>query len=132
MSEDLLTRYQNQYIEFATLNDFTLESRAKQVPAEKHFWVCRLIDAKILRDKLLKQKVKTKKSLEQKLAKESPVILTRQIMEDLDNTPTLETLNQEIKNLDYLIEYLEHLVKSISFIAQDIKNIIEIKKLETT
>lgn len=127
---EILKEYQSLYEEFCKIDDFNIEERAKRVPAEKHFWVCKLIDAKIEKDKLYKIKSKSKEKLQRKVLEESPVKLNKQIMDDLEKSPTLETLNQKIREQDFLVEYLERLVQQVSFIAQDIKNIVEIKKLE--
>jgi len=127
---EIIKRYQEQYSEFCQIDDFNLESRAKRVPAEKHFWVCRLIDAKIEKDRLIKQKDATKSQLVDKVVSESPVKLNKQIVGDIDDAPSLKALNQKIREHDFLIEYLEKLVNQITYIAQDIKNITEIKKLE--
>ena len=126
---EIIKKYQEQYEEFCKIDDFTLEDRARRVPAEKHFWVCRLIDAKIEKDRLYKLKASTKSALQKKVIEESPVILNKQILDDLE-CPSLDTIIQKIKEQEYLVEYLEKLVGQISFIAQDIKNIIEIKKLQ--
>ena len=61
---------------------------------------------------------------------ESPVALNKQVLEDLDKTPSLENINQKIKEQEYLIEYLEKLVSQITFIGNDIKNILELRKLQ--
>ena len=53
---ELLKRYQEQYEEFTKIDDFNIESRAKRVPAEKHFWANKLIESKIEKYSLLKQK----------------------------------------------------------------------------
>ena len=127
---EILKEYQSQYEEFCNIDDFNIEERAKRIPAEKHFWVCRLIDAKIEKDKLYKIKAQSKKTLERKVIEESPVKLNKQIMDALEESPTLETLNQKIREQEFIVEYLERLVSQISFIAQDIKNIIEIKRLQ--
>lgn len=127
---ELLEKYREQYNEFCKIDDFNLEDRSKRIPAEKHFWVCRLIDAKIERERLIKQKTKTKKSMEMKLLKESPVTLNRQIADEIENAPSLETLNNQIREYEFLIEYLEKLVNQVTYIAQDIKNIISIKQLQ--
>ena len=131
MSYETIKKYQQQYEEFCKIDDFTLEDRTKRVPAEKHFWVCRLIDAKIEKDKLYKSKASTKHTLQKKLMEESPVVLNKQVLDDLDKTPTLENINQKIKEQEYLIEYLTKIVDIITYISQDIKNIILIKQLET-
>jgi len=130
MSYELIKKYQQQYEEFTKIDDFNLEDVTRRVPAEKHFWVCRLIDAKIEKDKLYKQKAVTKHTLQKKLIGESPVALNKQVFDDLDKTPSLEAINQKIKEQEYLIEYLEKLVSQITFIGNDIKNIIEIKKIQ--
>jgi hypothetical protein len=62
---------------------------------------------------------------------ESPVALNKQVLDDLDKTPSLEAINQKIKEQEYLIEYLTKIVDIITYISQDIKNIILIKQLET-
>ena len=51
-------------------------------------------------------------------------------MDDLDKTPSLENINQKIKEIEYMVEYLDRVVSLITFISQDIKNIIELKKLQ--
>jgi hypothetical protein len=127
---EILKRYQTQYEEFCKIDDFNLESTSKRVPAEKHFWVCRLIDAKIERERLYKQKATMKHNLQQKLIKDSPVALNKQYMDEVDKSPSIESLNERIKEMDYVVEYLTRLVDNISYIAQDIKNIIEIKRLQ--
>ena len=130
MSYELIKKYQTQYEEFAKINDFNLEDVTRRVPSEKHFWVCRLIDAKIDKDKLYKLKASTKHTLQKKLMEESPVALNKQYLDDLDKTPSLEAINQKIKEQEYLIEYLEKLVSQITFIGNDIKNILELRKLQ--
>lgn len=130
MSYEKIKTYQKQYEEFCNFDDFNLEDRIKRVPAEKHFWVCRLIDAKIEKDKLYKQKASTKNTLQRRIQEDSPVVLNKQVLDDLDKTPSLEAINQKIKEQEYLIEYLEKLVNQITFIGNDMKNIIELRKLQ--
>jgi hypothetical protein len=127
---EIIKKYQTQYEEFCKITDFNLEETTKRVPAEKHFWVCRLIDAKIERDKLFKLKATTKQNMEQKLLKDAPVKLNKQYLDQVEKTPSVEAINEKIRDLDFLVEYLDRIVGQITFISQDIKNIIEIKKLE--
>lgn len=130
MSIELIKKYQTQFEEFVNITDFNLEEITKRVPAEKHFWVCRLIDAKIEKDKLYKLKASTKHILQKKLEEEAPVKLNKQVLDDLDKTPSLENINQKIKEQEYLVEYLTKIVDLITYISQDIKNIIAIKTLQ--
>jgi hypothetical protein len=130
MSIEVIKKYQAQYEEFAALTDFNLEERSKRVPAEKHFWVCRLIDAKIERDRLFKLKATTKQNMQQKLLKDAPVALNKQYLDEVEKSPSVEAINEKIRDLDFTVEYLDRVVQQITFIAQDIKNIVEIKKMQ--
>lgn len=127
---ELIKKYQAQYEEFCNISDFNLDERAKRVPAEKHFWVCRLIDAKIEKDRLYKLKASTKNTLQKKIMEESPVTLNKQILDDIEKSTSLESINQKIKEQEFLVEYLTKIVDLITYISQDVKNIVEIRKLQ--
>jgi len=127
---EIIKRYQQQYEEFCNIDDFNLDAVAKRVPAEKHFWVCRLIDAKIEKDRLIRLKNKKREDVQQKLLNESPVKLNKQFLDKIDESDVLVDLTQKIKDQDFVIEYLDLLVRQVTFIAQDIKNIVEIKRLQ--
>lgn len=127
---NLLETYKTHYQEFTQIDDFNLEEKTKKIPSEKQFWVARLIDSKIEKDKLISQKKKLKNSLIKKMMDNSPVNLDKKTLDKLDNIPQIEEIDEKIKEYEYLIEYLELVVKNMSYIAQDIKNIISIKELE--
>lgn len=127
----LLETYQTQYKEFTTIDDFNIEQRVMRVPAEKHFWVARMIDAKRQKIKLNRQKKKLRTALTKGMLEDSPVAIDKKTLDKIENLPEMEDLNEKLEDLDLLIEYLEHVVKSVAFIAQDIKNIIELKHLQS-
>lgn len=132
MSLELINRYKDQYEEFTKIDDFNLESRARRVPAEKHFWSARLIDAKIEKYILLKQKKKIKDDVIKKILKESPVTLDKKTLDTIDSSYEMEEINDKIEMQVFLIEFLETLMKNVQFIAQDIKNMVDLKKIELT
>jgi len=125
-----LSDYMKHYEEFCKIDDFNLEHRTKQVPAEKHFWVARLVETKIQKEKLKRQHRKLRKEVVDKLTQTSPVILSKKTLDDLDTHPSLSQIVEQMDDLDLVIGYLENVVKCVSFIGNDIKNIIEIKNLE--
>jgi hypothetical protein len=51
-------------------------------------------------------------------------------LDNVENTDAIEKLNDKIHELDMLIEYLELCVKIISFIGNDMKNILELRRLQ--
>lgn len=122
--------YKELYEAFTKIDDFNLTQVAKRVPQEKHFWAARLIEAKIARDEVKKQKTQLRNSLITKMMDDSPVNLDKKLLDKIDNTPQFEEINEKIQEWEYLVEYLELIMKSVSFIAQDIKNIISLKEME--
>ena len=107
-----------------------LDQKTKRVPSEKHFWVDKLINAKRNKDVLLKQKKKLKDKVIKGIMDGSPVTLDKKTLDNIDNTPELEDINDKLKDSEYLIEYLDHVVKIFSFLDNSIKNIIECEKLQ--
>lgn len=127
---DKLNEYKERYIEFTRIDDFNLAQTTKRVPAEKHYWVSCLIDAKIRRNSLLKTKKKVKQALTEKVISEGIVNLNKKTLDDIENSDKFEEMNLKIEELDFLVEYLELIVKNITFIGNDIKNMLTIKQLE--
>lgn len=122
--------YVQEYMEFTKINDLNLEQRVMRVPAEKHCWVERLILAKKEKYKLLLTKKKTKETLTKKMIEGGIVNLSKQTLDSLENTETMEEINERLQELEHLIEFLELTVKNITFIGNDIKNILELKRMQ--
>ena len=131
---ELIRKYQEQYSEFCKIDDFNLEERAKRVPAEKHFWVARLIEAKIEKGSLVKQRSRAIRHQTERISESNSLVKlnAKELEKQLKESPTIESIDEKIKEQDFLIEYLDLLVRQVTFIAQDIKNIVEIRKLEET
>lgn len=121
---------QEEFLVFTKIDDFNMDDRLKRIPAFKHSWISRLIDAKRERFSLLKVKRKTKEALTKRMIEEGVVQLTKQTLDSLENTDKMEEINDNIQEIDLLIEYLEFIVKNVSFIGNDWKLVIEHKKLE--
>jgi hypothetical protein len=128
---DLLKRYREEITNDLILNDFNIKETQLKLPARKHFWAARLIDAKIDYQKLIKQKKTLKKDIVKKIQQESPVKLTQQTAETIaENSNEVESLNTQIKEFEYVIEYLEKVEKIFQNIHWEIKNIIMINQSE--
>lgn len=122
--------YKKQYVEFSKINDMNLEERTMRIPAEKHYWVDRLIDAKRLKFKLLKERKLLKDANIKKAIAEGVVSLSKQTLDKLENTKDIEDIDEKIQEQELLIEYLDLIVKHITYIAHDIKNILTIKEMQ--
>jgi hypothetical protein len=130
MKKNLEEELRQQYREFANIDDFNISQRVMRVPAEKHFWVERLIDAKKAKYKLLKEKKGIKDSIVQDLVSKNVTALTKQSLDKIEIHEAMEDINDRIHENEMLVEYLEHVVKAITFIGNDIKNILELRRMQ--
>ena len=113
------------------LNDLNLKQQQQRLPARKHFWVGRLIDAKIKRNDLIAEKRKLKKDLVKKVIEDSPVRINQTSAETAaERYESVVKLNKGIQEQDTIIEYLEKVEKILSNMHWEIKNVIDMNKME--
>jgi len=113
------------------LNDLNLKQQQQRLPARKHFWVGRLIDAKIKRNDLIAEKRKLKKDLVKKVIEDSPVRINQTSAETAaERYESVVELNNSIKEQDTIIEYLEKVEKILGNMHWEIKNVIDMNKME--
>jgi hypothetical protein len=128
---ELLKRYKEEIGADLLITDFNIKDIQLKLPSRKHFWAARLIDAKITLQSLHKKKKNLKKALVTKIIAEAPVKLTQQTAEiAAESTDELTNITDSIKEYEFIVEYLEKVEKIMSGMGYDIKNIIEIQKLE--
>ena len=113
------------------LTDLNLKEQQQRLPARKHFWVGRLIEAKIQRNKLFAKKSKLKKDLVKKVITDSPVRINQASAESAaERYESVANLNDSIKEQDTIIEYLEKVEKILGNMHWEIKNVIDMNKME--
>lgn len=113
------------------LDDFNIKEQSLRLPARKHYWVARLIEAKIERNQTFDKKRKLKKDITKEVIATSPVKLSQSAAEQAaERHESLATLTAKIKELDIIIEYLEKVEKTMSQMGFDVKNIVELMKME--
>lgn len=126
----------DQYLEEATLDTcidrLEVVNTQERLVNNKHKWSARLINHKI---NLSNLKFKRESILEEKVTEyqnTEPVRVNRNIAEKaVQNKKEIKTLDLKIKNEQLIIDYLENIYKNISFATNDIKNLVELMKLET-
>jgi hypothetical protein len=129
--KQLFLRYKDHFDEWCRFDIINIGDRAMQAVSQKHWTVARLHDAKIDLKILLKRKHKIKKNLIDKIIEKSPVNLDKKTLESLEDSPSLEDINNQIEDCGILIKYLEDMVKIMTYVNQDIKNCIDTIKMET-
>ena len=128
---ELLRKYINEIGQDLVLDDFNLKEAQMRLPARKHFWVARLMEAKIKRNSLIRDKKKIKKELVKKVITDSPVRISQSAAESAaERHESIDSLNKGIAEQDAIIEYLEKVEKIMGNMHWEIKNIIDINKME--
>ncbi|MGA1049417.1 MAG: hypothetical protein ACO3UU_15550, partial [Minisyncoccia bacterium] len=78
---ELLNKYKEEIGADLVINDFNIKDVQLKLPSRKHFWVARLIDAKIEHSKLIKKRKQLKNALVKRIMSNSPVKLTQSTAE---------------------------------------------------
>ena len=126
----------NQYLKEASidtnLDRLEVTSTQEQLISNKHKWSARLINHKI---NLNNFKSERGSLLEQHITKyqeDEPVRVNRSIAEKaVENKKEIKAIDLKIQNEILIISFLENIYKNISFATNDIKNLVELMKLET-
>ena len=113
------------------VDDFNLKEVQMRLPARKHFWVARLMDAKVEKNKLIAKKKSLKKELTKKVIADSPVKITPAVAEQhAERHESVVNITNLLAEYSVIVEYLEKVEKVLSAMSFDLKNIVEINKLE--
>lgn len=128
----LLEQYVKEMEKDVEFDDFTIKETQMKLPAIKHKWVGRLVRHK----QELHRKQAEYERLKKRLIEEARKNSTYQV-----TTPALEKVvvkhesmikqQHEIDDIQLVIELLERAEKLFSSMSFDIKNLIEIMKMET-
>jgi len=128
---ELLKRYIDEIGKDLVLDDFNLKEAQLRLPARKHYWVARLIEAKIERNRLISKKKALKKEVIKQVIQESPIkINVAAAAVAAENHESLKGFNKDIEEQDIIIEYLEKVEKIMNSMGYEIKNIVDIQKME--
>ena len=128
---ELLRKYIKEITKDLQLDDFNIKEAQMRLPARKHFWVARLIESKIKRNSLFRDKKQLKKEVVKKVISDSPVRISQSAAESAaERHESISKLNVSISEQDAIIEYLEKVEKIMGQMHWEIKNIIDINKME--
>lgn len=115
------------------IDELYLKDYSLKLPGIKHKWAGRCVRHKLELLSLKNEKEKLKKDVKNKLLKESPVKPTLPVLDKLvENTDEIKDFDKKISELGLVVELLEKAEKTLSSTSYDLKNLIDIIKLETT
>ncbi len=128
----IIDQYKKEIETELQVDEFNIKDVSMKTPGRKHFWVCKLIQHKKNLLNLKAQRYNLKKELVKLIQKESPVKVTLPVAEKTAYThEKMVELQQQIDDQELIIEFLEKTEKTFTSLSFDIKNIIEIMKMET-
>lgn len=130
---ETLSQYIEQLKKDLTINESNVREASMLAPSKKHFWAARLIQHKLNIRKLEKQLSDTRKQLAKVVEEAATVTLNeRTVKSAVDDTDVIKQLQDQIADEKLIVEFLEKAEKTLSSMTYDLKNVIEVIKIEQT
>ena len=130
---ELFQRYNDEIKDKVIVDELNMKEVQMSLPATRHYWVGRLMFHKQEILKLKKLRKEAIKKITEKLESESPVALTVKTIDSAVNEhPIIHKIDEQVAEQELLVEYLSKIENNFRSLSYDIKNLIEIVKLETT
>ena len=129
MSYEKFVRYKEAIEKDLKIDQFNIHNKVNEIPSLKHFWVAKLIESKIE----LKNLQRKKSELLKKVRESQQVGLklsVSSLKEIEEKSPVLHEINEQIEEMELVVEYLEKAEKIFSSTTYDLKNAIELMKME--
>jgi len=132
VNAEIIERYSKEIEVELHIDEFNIKEMSLKTPARKHYWVCRLIQHKKSLLNLKAERYSLREDIVQAIQRESPVKVTRPIAEksSYQHEGMIELQNR-IDEQELIVDYLEKVERTFTSLGFDIKNIIEIMKMET-
>lgn len=111
------------------IDRMNLDEKSMRIPSIKHFWIAKLYTTKI---KLINlEKAKKARIEELKFGHVSEIGLSKGAMQqNLNSDVEIMKINEQIEEAKIIIEYLEDAKFVLGRVTDDIKNRIELEKVE--
>ena len=129
---DIIDQYIKEMEQDTMFDDFSLKDTQMKLPGIKHKWVGRLIRHKDNINNLLIKKKSTINGVSKALIEEGDYKISQPAAEKAcEKHETVINLTQKIKTEYLIVEFLEKCEKVLNSMTFDIKNVVEIMKMET-
>ena len=131
---DIFLKYKEEIEEDTKIDQINLLDRQMMHPSTRHKWVARLIQYKRTKNDLERRKKLLKEEVVKTLTEKGiPTGLPKaNLMAKVENSDGIKKITQEIEEVDLMIEYLERVEQIFKSMTYDLKNIVDISKMEMT
>lgn len=135
MAEDILalfTSYQDELKKDVNVDELNMKESALTIATIKHKWAGRLMRHKVDLNQLEKKREQAVSIIVEKMSKDPAITLSGPALRKKAEThEAIKDIDSQTDNLKLIIEYLEKIEKIVGSMTWDIKNIIDIVKIET-
>jgi len=129
----VLEKYIKELEVDVVLDELNLKEAALMLPAKKAKWVSRLIIEKNNLNGMYKKREEALKTAVSEIREESSIRLTTPTLEKAaERHPLVASIDQEINLQKHIVDFLERVDKTMHSISFDVKNLVELIKMETT
>jgi hypothetical protein len=132
---DILARFSEEIQIDTHIDELNVLEKQLRLPGIKHKWVSRLIENKKKLHLLNQKKENIKEDVIIQLSKGEgipPSVSKQSLEKKIRESAIYKKIQEEILEAELIIEYLEKVESILRSMTYDIKNIIDINKLETT
>lgn len=136
MKKDIEKIFEEMFEEYEFDCKFTIDNlsdKSLMIPSLKHKWVGKYMRNKFKLLKLKENKDKLQEALSKNIASGFKVKMNEKEIQKIriEGDEKLNELIEKIKETELIQDYLQMLVNNFTYIASDIKNMIDMQKLET-
>ena len=120
----------NELSEDLKIDRMNMDEKTLKIPSLKHFWVAKLYKTKIRILSLEKKKKELFKSFAESDRVMEIGLSKDAIQRQFNNSDTIKKINEEIEEQQIIAEYLEDAKYVLGRTTDDLKNRIELEKVE--
>jgi hypothetical protein len=129
MAYETFLKYKEAIERDLKIDQFNIHNKVNDIPSLKHFWVAKLIESKIEIKKLQRKKTDLIKKVNE--SQDVGIKLSTSSMNSvIAKSPVIAEINEQIEELELIVEYLEKAEKIFNSTTYDLKNAIELMKME--
>jgi len=131
-NDKIFETYCKELEEDLKINQLNLKDKSLVIPGIKHKWVSRLIRHKQNLISLKQAKKQTKQKIAEELGKAHIGLSLPTLDKKAEEHELIQKVNNSISNEELIIEYLEKVLDVTKTISYDVRNIVDIIKIEET
>lgn len=129
--DDIFEKYNTEFLADTKIDEMNIKEQAMTAISIKHKWVGRLMRHKRDLKKLEKAKKDATQKVVDSLTKGDVGLTMVAARKAASSNDLLQRIEDEIHKTELLVEYLEKVERILNSMTYDIKNIIDIQKMET-